>query len=245
MPKKTADNTTCRPTISQQLAARRRKKILIVLAAAVVLLLARAAYKGQSQQRLTGNDYHDYHNKTFLCIRVVDGDTIDIAARDHHGPAGRRNRTRIRLWGIDTPEVARKGRREMYFAGQASKFAIDLMLDKIVRLELIENDTRGYYGRLLAYVYLPDGRMYNRLAVEQGYAYADHRFKHPMRQKFIDLERQARRARRGLWTSVTKNDLPKWYHKSRLKDFFKSGNRTKRPLRAPNEMKRKGLQKRQ
>ena len=211
-----------RSSISEQLGRRRRNRILVLLAVVVLIVVARLAYKDQLLSGGSGDDYLDYNGKTFRCVRVVDGDTIDIDVYDRHGPAGRRGKTRIRMWGMDTPELARTGRGEMYFADQATDFATDLMLDKIVRLELVQGYTRGYYGRLLAYVYLPDGRMYNSLAVQQGYAYADHRFEHPRRQEFLDIERRARLGRRGLWVKVTRDDLPGWYPKGRLKDLSKS-----------------------
>lgn len=204
-------------SISQQLGRRRRNRILVLLAVVVLIVVARLAYKDQLLSGDSGDDYLNYNGRTFRCVRVVDGDTIDIDVYDRHGQPGRRGRTRIRMWGMDTPELARNDRGEMYFADQATDFATDLMLDKTVRLELVQGYTRGYYGRLLAYVYLPDGRMYNSLAIQQGYAYADHRFKHPKRQEFLDIERHARLGRRGLWAKVTKDDLPRWYPKRRLK----------------------------
>jgi len=207
-------------SVSAQLARRRRNKILILLAVVGLIVLIRVVHSGRRIEAFTGDDYQDFNGKTFLCVRVVDGDTIDIAAADPHRSTRRRNRTRIRMWGIDSPELAHHGRKEMYFAEQARQFAADLMLDRNVRLELVPRNTRGYYGRLLAYVYLPDGRMYNALALEKGYAYADHRFSHPRLRQFLDLERQARQQKRGLWRHVTADDLPHWYPKGRLKDVL-------------------------
>ena len=56
------------------------------------------------------------------------------------------------------------------------------------------------YGRLLAYVYLLDGEMFNEKLVEEGYAqvatfppnvkYVD---------RFLEAQREARAANRGLW----------------------------------------------
>ena len=59
------------------------------------------------------------------------------------------------------------------------------------------------YGRLLAYVYLPDGEMFNETLLRQGYAqvatfppnvkYVD---------RFLEAQREAREANRGLWGSL-------------------------------------------
>ena len=95
------------------------------------------------------------------------------------------------------------------------------MQGKMVRLELVKGDTRGYYGRLLAYVYLGDDTLYNRRAIATGHAYADFRYQHPKRQEFLDLEKQARSKLLGLWASITADQLPKWYRKSQLDTLWK------------------------
>ena len=72
----------------------------------------------------------------------------------------------MRLIGMDTPEV--------YFGTQpyrpeASAFAKRQLDGEEVKLEL---DVRGIdpYDRLLAYVYLPNGQMFNETLVREGYA---------------------------------------------------------------------------
>ena len=73
----------------------------------------------------------------------------------------------MRLIGVDTPEVY--GEAEC-FGREASDFAKRLLpLGTRVRYR-VGVDERDPYGRLLAYVWLPDGRMLNRVLVEQGYA---------------------------------------------------------------------------
>ena len=44
---------------------------------------------------------------------------------------------------------------------------------------LLPHRTRDKFGRLLNYVYLPDGRMLNRVLIEEGPGFADPRFNHP------------------------------------------------------------------
>jgi micrococcal nuclease len=63
-------------------------------------------------------------------------------------------------------------------------------------------EERDRYGRLLAYVWLPDGRMFNRVMVAHGYAQP---LTIPPNVRFADVfraaARAARRARLGLWRS--------------------------------------------
>ena len=86
---------------------------------------------------------------TAVVTRVVDGDTIDVAigGRDE----------RVRLLGIDTPEVhVAEGAAPECFGPEASAFTGDLLPDgHRVRLER-DVVGRDDYGRLLAYVYLVD-----------------------------------------------------------------------------------------
>ena len=151
-------------------------------------------------------DFTRYHNRTFSVARVVDGDTFDIDAPDAGKPT-----TRIRLWGVDTPETGRGRTVEMHFGPEASAFAKSTLEGKRVHVVLSPRRTRGKYGRLLAYVFLERGGiMFNELLLEEGYAYADRRFPHHYKQQFEAIEKRARRAGKGLWESITTGDMPKW-----------------------------------
>ncbi len=194
-------------------------KIILLIIILVLILLSRVSKNKQTHPAtLSTDDYSRYHNKIFRCTKVIDGDTFDINVPD---PKRKKKYTRIRLWGIDTPEIPHRGSsRVMYFGYEATEYARKLLLGKNIRLELIKTKTRGYYGRLLAYVYLPDGRMFNKIMIQDGYAYADRRFQHPRKEEFIKLEEQARLALKGLWKKVEPKDLPKWYKKSWLDGFW-------------------------
>jgi micrococcal nuclease len=117
---------------------------------------------------------------------VTDGDTIHLAGLGS-----------VRLIGIDTPEVY--GGVEC-FGRRASNFARRLLpLGTRVRYR-VGVEERDRYGRLLAYVWLPDGRMVNRVMVEEGYAQP---LTIPPNVEFADAFRAAARAARqaglGLW----------------------------------------------
>jgi micrococcal nuclease len=159
----------------------------------------------------SSEDRRKYDGKTFLCVRVVDGDTLDIEPRDYNRP-----HTRIRLWGVDTPETVKPETPPQHYGPEASRFVKQLCQDEQLRLELDpKRPNRGNHKRLLAYVYLPDGRMLNRELVRLGYAYADPRFQHRYMREFMQLQAQARQAGRGLWQNVRKSDLP-YYYRDRL-----------------------------
>ncbi len=152
------------------------------------------------------DDHTRYHDRSFRVARIVDGDTLDINVPDGHKPV-----TRIRLWGVDTPEAAQSPHGEMYFGPEASNFARKTLRGRTVHVVLSPDKTRGKYGRLLAYVYLErGGRMFNEMLLEEGYAYADLRFKHHYYRQFKEIEKRARRAGRGMWDDVTWEQMPGW-----------------------------------
>ena len=159
----------------------------------------------KSEQQAKVLDFEKYHRKTFTVVNVVDGDTIDIDI-----PDGRYGRTRIRLWGIDTPETKKPGAAVAYFGPEAAGSTSELALGEQVIVYLEEHRTRGKYGRLLAYVRLADGRFLNEVLLNEGFAYADVRFRHSLYNKYKQLESVARSRKKGLWEKVKREQLPEW-----------------------------------
>lgn len=165
----------------------------------------------QTPQQQVTSDFDKYHGKTFTVVKVVDGDTIDIDIPDGNYP-----HTRIRLWGVDTPETKNPKTGVMFFGKEASEFTSKIAGEKEVTIYLDEgNRTRGKYGRLLAYVQLPDGTFLNERLLTGGYAYADVRFRHSLYNKYKQLESVARAERKGLWAGVQFEQLPEWLQRER------------------------------
>jgi len=125
--------------------------------------------------------------------RVVDGDTF--VARDADG-----NEIRVRLIGIDAPESRRTRNTEVeFFAMESKAFLVSLIDGQQV---ILQYDVEKYdrFDRILAYVYLDDGTFVNAELVGGGYAQVatfPPNVKHV--DKFVSLQRRARRENRGLW----------------------------------------------
>jgi len=186
---------------------------IFLLLAALVVTLDRVYVSQRTTEALDhanspASDMQRYNGRTFKVINVVDGDTLDVDFPDDG-----KEYTRVRLWGVDTPETHNPRTGPMYFGREASDFAKSLALGKEVTLYLDPNRTRGYYGRLLAYVQLPDRRYLNEVLLSEGFAYADLRFKHEFYQKYKQLESAARSQKKGLWRNVTQEQLPQWLRK--------------------------------
>jgi micrococcal nuclease len=137
-------------------------------------------------------------NTNATVAHVVDGDTLD-AKIDGLGTV------RIRMLGVDTPEVVDPRKPVQCFGEDASSFSKKtLAVDSRIRLAADpQADERDMYGRLLRNVYLADGTDYNALLVEQGYARAYTYFPlTPARKvQMIQLQREAKEAGRGLWAA--------------------------------------------
>jgi endonuclease YncB( thermonuclease family) len=162
-------------------------------------------WQAKSGQPVTSSDLEKYHAKTFTVVNVIDGDTIDIDAAD-----GKYDHTRVRLWGIDTPETKNPKTGVMYFGPEASEFTKQMALGKPVTVYLDKTRTRDKYDRLLAYVKLPDGGFLNEVLLTEGFAYSDLRFKHDFYNKYKQLEAAARSQKKGLWEKVTPEQMPQW-----------------------------------
>ncbi len=109
------------------------------------------------------------HASEARVLRVIDGDTIVV---QYQG-----NKEKVWLIGVDTPEKGQPG----YKAAKA--FTTRMVNGKTVRLEF-DHTLRDRYGRLLAYVYSPDGAMLNEELIRRGYtsAYTKNPFKY--RERF-------------------------------------------------------------
>ncbi|MHC4646001.1 MAG: thermonuclease family protein [Planctomycetota bacterium] len=193
------------------MSRRRRTAVftLCLLVAALLVLLDRSPL-GQKWRPQSG-DFEKYHAKNFTVARVVDGDTLDIDI-----PDGKQQHTRIRLLGVDAPETKGGKYQATYFGPEATEFAATLASAKQVTVFLDRaNHTRGKYGRLLAYVKLPDDRPLNEALLTEGYAYADLRFGHGLYNRYRQLEAVARRQRKGLWAKVTRDQLPEWLRRKK------------------------------
>jgi micrococcal nuclease len=123
----------------------------------------------------------------FHVTRVIDGDTLLLS-----------NGERVRLIGVDTPELHHPLKPVQYFAEEAFQFTRTMAEGKEVRLEY-DWRRRDRYGRLLAYVYLEDGTFLNAEIIRQGYGFAFTKYPFRYMAQFRQYQREARENGRGLW----------------------------------------------
>lgn len=124
--------------------------------------------------------------------RVVDGDTLVVVRGGKD--------VRVRLIGIDTPEVGRYEIVESSPGWLATIWVFEL-LSKDPRVKLVYDAERlDKYERTLAYAYLPDGKMLNKEILLKGYGTTltiAPNTKHAA--EFMKALNAAQTAKRGMW----------------------------------------------
>jgi micrococcal nuclease len=132
-----------------------------------------------------------------LCsvVRVIDGDTIEVV---YQGKV-----TKVRLQGIDTPETKHPDRPVEAYGPEASRFVINLLRgEKVYLTPSGKTFTLGKYGRLIACVYrAPDGLYVNAEVIRQGYGRAYTKYPGKHHKEYVQLERFAKQAKKGMWAS--------------------------------------------
>ena len=128
-------------------------------------------------------------------VAVHDGDTITVD-----------DGVRVRLFGIDAPELAQEGGRE------SRRYLAELVLHQ--RVELTVKDT-DQYGRGVAQVRLEDGRDVNALMVQAGHAWVYRKFCRPCYGMRMD-ETAAKWKGLGLWAQS--RPVPPWVWRKRHKN---------------------------
>jgi micrococcal nuclease len=138
--------------------------MMIVVGAVITAAVAVAITKLPPVQRYLNDIPNNEAPATYYAtvIKISDGDTFSVSFGDEI--------IKVRLIGVDTPEsVSRDKNKNVPFGKVASAFTEEHLLKKEITLK---TDVSEYdkYGRMLAYVYLPDGTLYNELLIREGYA---------------------------------------------------------------------------
>jgi micrococcal nuclease len=135
-------------------------------------------------------------------VSVSDGDTLKVLIDNRQ--------EKVRLIGIDTPEMAQKP-----WGGYAKTYLEGLLNASGGRVNL-EYDVgkRDKYGRLLAYVRTADGQFVNYLLVQNGYAML---FTVPPNVRYVDdltsAQKEAREKGLGIWSKNGLKEKPVTYRK--------------------------------
>ena len=129
--------------------------------------------------------------------RAFDGDSLQLAD-------GRE----LRLLGINAPEFGRDGAPDQPLAAAARARVEQLADGRALRLRF-GPEREDHYGRLLAYVELPDGRELQEVLLEEGLAWVVAIAPNVAHvEAYRAAEARARRQRRGVWALEAYRPVP-------------------------------------
>ncbi len=144
-------------------------------------------------------------------IRIIDGDTLVVWD-------GRAEQT-LRLAGIDTPELRPnpKAQRDarawgvpvehITECGRKARRFLSSFSPPGTAVRVVQ-DSQGHdvYGRLLAHVHTQNGDCLNEILLRNGYALAPARYRHDRRQRYAEVEGEAKSKQRGFWKTLWRNE---------------------------------------
>jgi micrococcal nuclease len=123
---------------------------------------------------------------------VHDGDTVTLT-----------DATRVRIIGVNAPEVARDGKPAQPLANRARDHLRSLLREHGNRVTMLDGrEPQDQYGRTLAHLWLPDGTDLTSELLGAGLGWL---VAIPPNTRFADCRKQAeqraRQARRGVWAN--------------------------------------------
>jgi len=137
----------------------RRKRALSCFQLVILFGVCFCLVPSASPAAVNGQCGVDHIDEHVTVDHVYDGDTVTL-----------RDGRRLRLIGIDTPELGREGKPDQPFAVTA-RDALRALLQDRPELELrLDQTRRDVHGRLLAHAFLADGTSLSAWLLEKGYA---------------------------------------------------------------------------
>lgn len=160
----------------------------------IILLLCLLLFPGQGERSVAG--VSDKTGGVARVVRVTDGDTVSVLIN--------RRRERIRLIGIDAPEMG-----QIPWGERAKRHLENILFPSGGVFIEYDIERRDKYGRLLAYIRTTDGRFVNADMLRDGYAVL---FTFPPNVKhvkeFASAQRKARVKKLGIWAKNGLSQLP-------------------------------------
>jgi len=107
---------------------------------------------------------YEYHVKEI--VKIVDGDTVDLVLDLGFSTFVQQ---RLRLKGIDTPELSSTNESERIIANEAKGYvSVWLINQKKLTVKTFKDDK---YGRIIAEIYGDDSLCLNKILIDNGYAW--------------------------------------------------------------------------
>jgi micrococcal nuclease len=167
---------------------RHKLKFLISIIVLLIVVLTQSGWLQNSTQTALQNNPGLYSINHY-----VDGDTIAVNMNG--------NVETVRFIGVDTPETHKPNTPVQCFGPDAAAHTkAEISKFGKVRLQADPLDTnRDVYGRLLRYIYLPDGTLLDKEIIQSGYGFAYLNFPFSKKAEFATAGQTAMDSKVGLW----------------------------------------------
>ncbi len=132
----------------------------------------------------------------YMVDHFIDGDTISVKMNGKPQT--------VRFIGVDTPETHKPNTPVQCYgelAAAYTKAEISQHGNKVRLQADPQSDNRDVYGRLVRYVFLPNGQLLDALLVQNGYGFAYTYYPFTKSADFARDQDQAQSAHKGLWSS--------------------------------------------
>jgi len=173
---------------------KRLARTAISFALAITLILLQQKGYLKSETETAKNAVIQNTPGLYQVTKFDDGDTIIVSMEG--------KLEKIRFIGVDTPETHDPRKPIQCFGKAASAHTKEMIGENRVRLEADPtNSNRDRYGRLLRYVYLPDGTLVNKKIIADGYGFALVAFPFTKMEEFKAAQKDARENNKGLWSA--------------------------------------------
>lgn len=150
---------------------------------------------------------YDGNTEEVLFIECIDGDTAWFMVQG--------DKVKVRLIGIDAPEIGHDDEKSEFYGEEAKEFACNILknANRIVLEHDLHSDMYDKYHRMLAWVFVDDVLLNDKL-VSDGYAevkyiYNDYRYV----SLLCDSQKSAFNKKIGIWNNGSKKFFSNYCYK--------------------------------
>ncbi|MEZ6042276.1 MAG: thermonuclease family protein [Planctomycetaceae bacterium] len=174
----------------RRLRIRRLRPSQLAMLALCLLIVSRVLLLRSTSFPSVALPAHSWNSITARVGRVIDGDTVELT-----------DTRRVRLLGIDAPEISYDSTASDFFADESKSWLREQVDGKEVILQTGMPKT-DKYGRMLSWIYLPDGTSINVQSVRSGMAkvLADFGLPEEIEPELRRAEAEARVRKLGIWS---------------------------------------------
>jgi len=179
----------------------KNKKLALMLGCVMLFVVAGYWLTSPRLRSVFSDSVSINENKLYKVAHVLDGDTfiVNVDGKD----------ITVRMLGINTPETVDPRKPIECFGVEASNETKSLLDGRLVQFKINPNrELLDKYKRYLLYVYRDDGLFINESLIKNGFA-REYTYGKPysLRSEFKKAEKEAKKAKKGLWSKCTMSDI--------------------------------------